>query len=65
MGSKHHQDGVPVEKFKFDADADKAARSDYSPVFNTDGQPVVMPKVHKARMKAQMDSHKKPGNRVK
>lgn len=47
----------PIIK-KFDKAADKAATAGIQPIFNTDGQPVVMPEVFKKRLKAQMNSKK-------
>jgi hypothetical protein len=63
-GNKYHQDATPVEKFKFDKEADAAAQAQFQPLFNTEGQRVVMPGAQKARIKAQMESHKKPKNRA-
>ena len=45
--------GAPQVK-KFDKAADRAVTSSVQPIFNTDGKQVVMPEVHKRRIKAQM-----------
>jgi hypothetical protein len=63
-GKNYHQDSTPVEKFKFDKEADAAAQAQFQPLFDTEGQRVVMPGAQKARIKAQMESHKKPKNRA-
>ena len=52
------------ETFKFDKAADIAAQEKFQPLFNTEGRRIVMPGVHRARIKAQMESRKKSKNRA-
>ena len=59
-----HETTPNMETFKFDKAADIAAQEQFQPLFTTEGQRIVMPGVHRARIKAQMESHKKLKNRV-
>jgi hypothetical protein len=51
-------------RFKFDKAADVAAQEKFQPIFDTEGRRIVMPGAHRARIKAQMESHKKSRNRA-
>jgi hypothetical protein len=50
--------------YKFDKAADTAAQEQFQPLFDTEGRKIVMPGVQRARIKAQVESHKNPKNRA-
>jgi len=52
------------QTFKFDKEADVAAQEKFQPLFDTEGRRIVMPGVHRARIKAQIESHKKSKKRA-
>jgi len=61
FSTDYHQNGTPVENFKFDAEADRNA---YDRLSTTEGQPVPLTQTaQNIRIKAQMKSHKNPKNR--
>lgn len=59
-----------METFKFDRAADTEAQATYhkehplTPLFTTEGSPVVRADAQRARIKAQVASHKNPRNRA-
>jgi hypothetical protein len=66
-----HQDGIPLEKYKFDKEADQRAKdaTDVGPINDINGEPVTptadaQKARYAARVKAQMTSHKNPKNRA-
>lgn len=63
-GKNYHQDAVPVEKYKFDAEADANARGEYLTPVGQEQDMRTKQKIQKARIDAQMQSHKNPKNRV-
>ena len=56
---KYHPEGD--QSYKFDKNLDASVRAHYQPVFNLEGEPVVMEGAFKARRDAQMKRRKEQG----
>jgi len=57
--NNYHPEGT--QDYKFDKNLDANVRAQYQPIFNTDGQPVVMEGAFNARRDAQMKRRKAQG----